>query len=443
MKPLNKEEQKIALLGYDIQGAEPYQCDNGELGVATVAMNGSLKLRSISDWKSVDDKLGEYLESKFQKVFWYLPDEPNLAEDDPDLYTDIIRCVSQYIDFGNDNTAPVLASWLIGSYFPYELHKSPLLWIFGPPGSGKGNVLDEVKLLGYRGFKFTRPTPAVLYRLADWFTPTMAIDELQDLDKETLGSTWNVLKCAYDGTPIARCNNDNSDLDFFQTRAFMAFATKITVPPQDVQERSIMVGMKKATMDIPAPLEDRIHRELRTRLFALRLRLRSEPNKIAYWNQEADSASQKEYCHGEAVTKLIGRPRDMARSLLFPALMFNDPDPIFEMVLEGEYVAAQEMRDSFMATVQYSIEEAWKISAGKVWIETVKENVVNLLREKGDYDEKRELKTRAITTTVTTLNYMIERGSGNKPYISIASKKNIEAYQKNCASFSRGEHLAA
>lgn len=88
----------------------------------------------------------------------------------------IADLVQEFLDLPEHMLARV-ASFALSTWFPECLNVAPLLWITGPPMSGKTTLLTLLHCLCRRPVLLTDMTPAGLYSLQDALKPTLLIDE--------------------------------------------------------------------------------------------------------------------------------------------------------------------------------------------------------------------------------------------------------------------------
>ncbi len=183
--------------GYDLEFAEPYLEENGEIGVMLL-YNGHPNFKTVKEWTKEDKEIGGYLSKRFDKghIFWSLPNRPNV-DDDRDLHTDIMRAIDPSVDLHDDRLLPAYNIWLIGTAFHDLLPKSPHLILTGPTTSGKGRLLSFINLLAYRGGVQSNPTWAVMARMSGWYNMTFGLEETQDKEQD-LTQIWNACKNAFD-----------------------------------------------------------------------------------------------------------------------------------------------------------------------------------------------------------------------------------------------------
>lgn len=426
--------------GYALDLAEPYLDDDGKPAVALI-WNGHLHMRTIEQWKQDEHDIGIYLEAVFflDVQHWHYSSTPILPEDVEDirkLHIDIQRCNEQYIEFPDSALPSVFATWIMGSYLVPLLPRSPVLQIYGPTESGKGQVLDQVDRLAYRGKKMLSPTPAVLYRLADQYSPTFALDELQDLDRESRRTIMTIVKGTYDGTPVYRCKEKTHDVEMFRTGSFVALSLKGLHPAEDIKNRGILITMRQNEHPralVPSNDTDE-HRNIRARLIGLRLKMLTDHS----FAEDALGAVEK-----RGIPEALGfdrRPRDIALSLLLPALLSGQEEELIETIRKSMEEAKDENNSTILAVVQHSYERTSKGWEKQYFpVSTIRWDVQKELVGEGELKETDKLPSRKVTNALKTLGYKLVRRTGNEPYIDQRLKQNKEAFETNRKKFPLNE----
>jgi len=457
-KPADAIQQAIDAKGYSLDLAEPYIEDDGSPAVAMVWQRSRLDLETLEDWKKEEPALGSELEKKFfsrSTTIWKYPSRPVLPETDEDLqriHSDIMRCVDKYVEYPNALLPSVFATWIMGSYLITFAPRSPLWSMFGPTGAGKGQVQDVVKYLAYRGIKLINPTPAVLFRWSDQYRLTFALDELNDKDHESFQQIMNFIKGAFDGTPIPRFNNDSHEVDLFQTQVFIAPSFKDKHPKEDVKNRGLLITMRQngASKDV-IPKEDSpdfVPRgaeftELRARLMGLRLRALSDAEFIDGYMERV---------HQEGTPKALGfdrRPKDIAVSLLLPAIMSGEKRSLIKIIKQSTAEARFDNNSTLTALVQHALEDECDGRQGRVEDGTMEKSTIyrvleikarleREMKDTGDLKESDTLETQKVTNALKTLGYRLTRKGGGKntPTLNLADEQNIQAYASNKALYS-------
>lgn len=421
--------------GYDFSLAEPFIDDDGNPSVALI-WNGRVNFWTIEDMKRDAElsEAGKWFEERYyssSRLPWRYPSIPILPESLDDvwrLHVDIQRCNDQYIEFPDSAWSSVSATWLMGSYLVPFMDRSPVLLIFGPSESGKGQVLDQVDRLGYRGTKMISPTPAVMFRWTDRWTPTLALDELQDSAREDYRAVMNIVKGSYDGTPVFRCEPNSYEVCSYQTRGFMALSLKGSQPAEDIKNRGILFTMRRNEHPKALVPEDSDeHRELRARLVGLRLNMLTD----RAFREEA-LRRVKERGRPEALG-FDRRPRDIALSLLLPALLSGQEEELIETIRKSSDEAKDEDNTTFLARVHHCLEEEWESDQERQYISVlaVKDRVRYDMEGDGELKPNEKLATKRVTDAVKSLGYRMKRRTANVNFIDTLDKHNLDAYETN------------
>lgn len=431
--------------GYSLNLAEPYIEEDGSPAIALIWNGEYLKLKTLSEWANESAELAKeigkiYFPAKGQR--WKYPSRPILPDGYSDirqLHIDIQRCNEQYIEFPNDAWPSAFATWIMGSYLVPFMNRSPILPIWGPTISGKGQVLDQVDRLAYRGKKYLSPTPAILFRQADRWQMTFALDEIQDKDREQFVEIMNIVKGSYDGTPVPRTNQNTGEVDEFQTRAFFAISFKDRRPKTDVTNRGILLTMQmNGSHKEPVPRDDTPENmELRARLLGLRLKALTDRTFID------EVLGRVERIGTPEALGFDRRPRDKALALLIPAVMSGQEEELLEIIKKSSKAADNDTKSDFLARVQRAYEKVLETDEGMCKRELresrrfvcVKDDIIprleSELREEGELKEKDILPTRRVTDALYTLGYKPERKTDNKSCIDREDKENKKAFEVN------------
>lgn len=426
-------------LGYSLDLAEPYIDEDGNHSVALIWNGTNLKLRTVDEWKKDEPEIGKYLETLYfphGKQRWKYPSTPTLPDGYGDvrrLHIEIQRCNDDYIEFPESAWPSVFATWIMGSYLVPFLPRSPVLPIFGPSGSGKGQVLDQIHLLGYRGKKYLDPTPAVLYRQADKWKMTFALDEIQDKDQESFRAIMSIVKGSYDGSSVPRCNSDSGDIDDFDSRGFFAISFKDHHPKEDVKNRGILLTMQENEITKKLVPDDSIeHRELRGRLMGLRFKCLTDPEFIGEVLKKVEIKGAPEALGFDR------RPRDKAVSLLIPAIMSEQEDELIEIIGKSANEARDENNSTFVALVQHAFSNLTgpKTNPPRFYpVLAIRAHLQEELQADGELKDNQKLQTRKVTDALKTLGYDLVRKNGNNPFIDRESKHNIASFEINQKKF--------
>jgi hypothetical protein len=430
-------------MAFALKLAEPYWEEDGTPAAALIWNGQHLKLKTIEEWKKDEPEIGEYLEKEYfpeKGPRWFYPPRPVLPtsyEDVRQLHIDIQRCNEQYIEFPNDAWPSAFVTWTMGSYLTEFAPRSPLLPIFALTNSGKGQIQGQIERTAYRGKKYLQPTPATLFRQADRFRMTFALDEIQDLDQESLRRVLNLAKGSFDGTSVPRYNPDTQEVDEFTTRSFFAVSFKTHRPKEDVTNRGILLTMRmNSTPKRLVEGDTDEDKELRGRLMGLRLKALSDSQFLEEARKEAIQLGAPE------VLGFDRRPKDIATSLLLPAIMSKQVDELIEVIRDSNAEAREAVNSTFHAKVQFIIEELYEelgastMGKPKIYVSpNIRDRVEEKLREEGEQKVLANLTTQQITGAVKSLGYTTETGTGRNKYIDLGSKMNRAAFESNRLKF--------
>ncbi len=337
-------------------------------------------VRTIDEWKEIDEKLGKNLSikaEKFDKYLWPLPGRISLDEDPRNLLEDMVAYIKDYVEFPSERTYYAFAAWIISTHLIDWLSHAPRIIVNAPTEHGKGRVCKMVALLSYRGVYLGDPSIAVLYHLTSWNRATIVIDELQDIaksQKELFIRIMGVFKLGFDiGTLIPRMNPDNTEIDAFKTYSFWMVASKYFTFTEDQQNRSIMITMRKRTRELkPDPMNDKEALEkafaLRTRLYGLRVRVALGLIDIEPLKQVAYDLSNKDFEYyenedGQETARLQSikirfgdRTKDKVRALLIPSGLYGHEREVLTTVALSQERALLEERSTYDAQIFYALQ---------------------------------------------------------------------------------------
>lgn len=117
-----------------------------------------------------------------------------------DSYMNIIDLLKKYCDL-NEEDYPIVATWIIGTYFHNEFESYPYLFLNAMKGSGKTRTLKLITDLSFQGEILLQPTEAVLFRT----TGTLGIDEAEGITRKGQENLRELLNgCYKKGTKVKR-----------------------------------------------------------------------------------------------------------------------------------------------------------------------------------------------------------------------------------------------
>ena len=109
-------------------------------------------------------------------------------------YEDIILFLKDYIDMREENY-PLVALWIIGTYFHKSFTTFPYLFVNAMRGSGKTRLLGIITALSWKGELLTSVREASLFRSAG--NNTICIDEFEGIMKKENAGLREILNASY------------------------------------------------------------------------------------------------------------------------------------------------------------------------------------------------------------------------------------------------------
>jgi len=123
-----------------------------------------------------------------------------------EAYFNVIDLLKKYCDL-NDEDYPIVATWIIGTYFHSEFESYPYLFLNAMKGSGKTRTLKLITDLSHNGEILLQPTEAVLFRT----TGTLGIDEAEGITRKGMENLRELLNgCYKKGTKVKRMKQKKS-----------------------------------------------------------------------------------------------------------------------------------------------------------------------------------------------------------------------------------------
>ena len=150
-------------------------------------------------------------ESEFKKLgnpSYDLEKEKEVNENNLyDAYMNIVDILKKYCDL-NAQDYPIVATWIIGTYFHKTFHSYPYLFLNAMKGSGKTRTLKLITDLSYDGEILLQPTEAVLFRT----TGTLGIDEAEGIARKGMENLRELLNGCYKrGTKVKRMKQKKNE----------------------------------------------------------------------------------------------------------------------------------------------------------------------------------------------------------------------------------------
>ena len=137
---------------------------------------------------------------------------------DPEkLLERIAHIYDRFMDFPEPGTPLILALWSIGTYF-YKLFETyPYLYIHGTKGSGKTKCMLVAHYLCFNSLMGSDISKAALFRTVEGYSPTVFIDEAEQLKGRKMDEELvRLLNAGYKrGSSVARVDTQTYDVQFF------------------------------------------------------------------------------------------------------------------------------------------------------------------------------------------------------------------------------------
>jgi hypothetical protein len=423
---------------------------DGTVGCATVSPSGGVTIWSLKEWSEEDRKLGSAMEVEVKaETIWPLPGRPDVDKEDPNLDRDLQVFSTQHLELPDDRLCSPFSHSVVSTYITEEQIAYPRLLFTGVTRSGKSRALYTLNALCYRSVFFVSPTPAVIYRIAQRYRPTILIDEYQGLDKDTRGIIESIVRAGFEmGTVVSRTRDDGG-FEHFRPHTPLAIGSKRTDFPEDILNRSISINMTERTRsDLNRFIDEEAAIGLRARLLALRLKVLSGRMDVKALRQKArEIAAKPATIEGEEVL-LDDRAISIGGSLVLSALLVNgDYTDDLTMLAMSQRRATEGLRESFEGQVFAALQgvfESEEHSAGgkpdvtRISTTLVAEQLNTDLREQGN-QSKDPIHTRKVTNALRALGFTFRTGRSRKSMFDSATFDR--AYSRNLSKYGpRGMH---
>ena len=221
----------------------------------------------------------------------------------------------------DDKTLKVLATYVIATYFYDLLDAFPMLWLYGPQGSGKTHTMTTLSNLSRHGITAVKPSPASLWWLSS-LKPTYGVDEnvLSQDAKDVLAGSYKK------GLLVPRVDREK---ERHVVRLFEVYTPKIFSfmnPPEEshLRQLMIMVKLRRGNPQINYQPDPEDFKAVRRELYKLRL-LRAH-----------EFLNVTELVRGEVARELSGRELEVFLPIITVAFLAGELDDVMEWI--GEYL---------------------------------------------------------------------------------------------------------
>lgn len=319
-----------------------------------------------------------------------VPDPDILSEsmdlDTKKLLEDVVLFIKNYVEVPYESHYLLLALWVFHTYLIEKFDVTPLLYFYGEKETGKtraGEVLAEIT---YFCERLTSPTEATLFREAEYFKPSLVIDELKLWGPDGNPEVARLIKSRYKrGLKVSRCNlnKEGEDMiEYYDVFAPLVICTTESIP-DTIESRCIVFIMEQNTrIEVEDTIDKKSAKGLRNRLTIFRSKF---------------------------LTEELPRPEHIARRRLneilmplYQILMLINPEQkeVFRMIVEEMETSKEE--------AESSSETAEIIKAIDIYYEETGEIVIGtseLTKKLNEIRGSDELKPRSVGWRVKRLGF--------------------------------------
>jgi len=162
-----------------------------------------------------------------------------------EIYEKIVKVLKKYIVM-DERHYPIVALWVIGTYFHKNFRTYPYLFFNAMKGSGKSRMLGLLAHLSYNGKVIVDMTESVLFRTAS--TTAFFIDELENINRKEKISLRLLLNSAYkQGTHIRRMKKEKENYVVEEFVVFTPIAMANISGMDDVlEDRCVTIVLEKS-----------------------------------------------------------------------------------------------------------------------------------------------------------------------------------------------------
>jgi len=395
---------------------------DGELGVICIdgSANNVSYTCTLDDLKATNPKIYRSVMAKyvfplpFTEVNIQLPYKPDIESEDTELYDDMRKYAYDHIQFIHDCEYDSFVAWPLLSHIMDAVNFSPRQIFKAVTASGKSRALEVSMNLSYRPMIVTNPTGATLWRTIEKYHPTIFIDTYHDLAGINRSDADHVFEDGFTrGRRVPRCNI-NLEVEFFDTFAPMAIATKEEVD-EDFENRAINYQLVKNTREVNADIDFEAGRKLRTRELAFRYQCATDVIDLAPVRKKAKEIVDKPVKLDGKNIILESRTREIARSLMLPAIKFGHADAVLEVLA----LSQESAKDSLLVTPEaqcfYAIQALVNnLNGQSVECMTTRMTTEQFNRDKEDRGDNPSgiynSSTRTMTAMIKRLGYPLKTG---------------------------------
>ena len=175
------------------------------------------------------------------------------ATDGAEMLDQVVRFLRRFVVFKQPEAADFLALWVLHTHAFEAAITTPYARITSPEReSGKTRTFEVLAVLVRRPWLNAVVSTAILYRKGDRESPTLLLDEVDNIDFASRNELLGVLNSGYRiGIKVSRCDDKGEyrDFDPFFPKAFAGIAGGKL--PDTLHSRSVVVELQRRRHDEP------------------------------------------------------------------------------------------------------------------------------------------------------------------------------------------------
>jgi len=164
------------------------------------------------------------------------------------LLKDIERYIKNYLELPDEIYYLIFGLWIMHSYLMEKLDVTPYLYFVGLRGTGKSRAGKITCKLAYKCFPSVLPSPAVIFRSADYFQNALVIDEAKFWGSDMDMDLARIIMSRYQrGMTVPRVNRDKKgerQIELHNVFGPLVICTTSNIPDA-IEDRCIKIQMKR------------------------------------------------------------------------------------------------------------------------------------------------------------------------------------------------------
>ncbi len=176
-----------------------------------------------------------------------------------EVFDGIKELLKKYTELKNEDDYLLITAWILGTYFFPIFSAYPFLFVKGPKGSGKSQLLSFLKQVCFNAIK-ARPSLASLGDTADSLRATYIMDQAESLKRKESEELLDIFTDSYKKSGGKRRiinfdKNKGREILEFETYSPKAFAS-VGELPEDLIDRCIVIPLFKSGKNFDEPGEE-------------------------------------------------------------------------------------------------------------------------------------------------------------------------------------------